>query len=144
MFRHKSSFLSLFLFLFISQLIICDVEPTRGKIFRPGNQENFQLMLQRYDIVVADFFADWCGPCKQMHKVIEALAQDADLDEILFIEVDTESQRALSAQYHISSLPTIIIFIDGKPLRFLYGVQDKKNLKKILLEVLSQTALVNA
>jgi thioredoxin 1 len=136
---------ALLFFLFITQPIICDSEsePIRGKIFRPSNQENFQLMLQRYDVIVADFFADWCGPCKQMHKVIEALAQDKDLDEILFIEVDTEIQKKISSQYHVSSLPTIIIFLDGKPLRALYGFQDKKKLKKILLEILRELSKIS-
>lgn len=111
-------------------------EPTRGKIFRPGTQENFETMLQRYDIVLVDFFADWCGPCKQMHKVIEALAQDKDLDQVLFIEINIDVHHALSSKYHISSLPTIIIFVDGKPLKTMYGYKDKKSLKNLLQEAL--------
>jgi thioredoxin len=129
----------LYIFLFLAQPIVCDIqpEPIKGKIFRPGNLENFESMLQRYDLILVDFYADWCGPCKQMHKVIEALAQDKDLDQVLFIEVNTEEQHALSARYHISTLPTIIIFLDGKPLNTLYGYKDKTSLKKILREALA-------
>ncbi len=137
--------LTLVSFILFSQPIFCESElhPIKGKIFRPGTEEHFETMLQRYDIILVDFFADWCGPCKQMHKVIEALAQDRDLDEVLFIEVDTEIQRTLSAKYHISALPTIIIFVDGTPLRTLYGYQDKKSLKKILQEALIQFSVAN-
>lgn len=129
---------ALFAFLLFSQPIFCDteLEPIKGKIFRPGSIENFEMMLQRYDIILADFFADWCGPCKNMHKVIESLAQDRDLDEILFIEVDTDSHRALALSYHVSSLPTLIIFVDGKPLKILHGYKDKRALKQILMEVI--------
>ena len=114
-------------------------EPTKGKIYRPGTTDNFEQMIHRYDIVLVDFFADWCGPCRQMHKVIEALAQDSQLNAVLFMEIDTDAQRALSAQYHISSLPTIIVFVDGKPITKLYGYQDKKSLKAVLLEALAYT-----
>lgn len=132
--------INFFAFLFFVQATICygGQEPIRGKIFRPGTIENFELMLERYDLILVDFFADWCGPCRQMHKVIEALAQDNDLDQVLFIEVNTDEQRALSARYHISTLPTLIIFLDGKPLVTLYGYHDKKSLKKILQEALLQ------
>lgn len=127
-----------FVFLLFAQASFCESsgEPIKGKIFRPGNAENFELMLQRYDLILVDFYADWCGPCKQMHKVIESLAQDRDLDQVLFIEVNTDEQRALSARYHIATLPTLMIFLDGKPLHTLYGYQDKKSLKKILQEAL--------
>ncbi len=138
--KFRIPFFALLACFLFTQPILADaeLEPIKGKIFRPGNPENFEMMLQRYDIILVDFFADWCGPCKSMHKVIESLAQDRDLDEILFIEVDTDAQRVLSNQYRISTLPTIIIFVDGRPLRTLYGYQDKKSLKQILLQALRE------
>lgn len=110
------------------------VVPTRGKIYHPGTDEHFQNAVNTYDLVVVDFYADWCGPCKQMHKVIEDLATDKDCDDILFIKVNTDHQRSLSNRYNITSLPTIIFFVDGKPIRAVYGYHTKKQIKQLIAE----------
>jgi thioredoxin len=104
----------------------------KGKLYHPGTVAQFKDMLHKYDLVVVDFYADWCHPCKQMNKVFDALIQDTALDDVLFVKVNTDAQPALSNEYNIRSLPTIILFVDGKPIRFLYGAQDKKNFKKII------------
>lgn len=103
--------------------------PTRGKIYHPGSDQQFHEVLNQFDLVVVDFYADWCGPCKQMHKVIEDLATDRECEDILFIKVNTDYHRSLSNHYNIYSLPTIIFFFDGRPIRTLYGYQNKKDLK---------------
>lgn len=106
----------------------------KGKLYHPGTTAQFKDMLHKYDLVVVDFYADWCHPCKQMNKVFDALIQDTALDDVLFVKINTDTQHSLSNEYNIRSLPTIILFVDGKPIRTLYGAHDKKSLKKIIQE----------
>ena len=81
---------------------------------------------------MVDFYADWCNPCRQMDKVITGLAEDDSHNMILFIKVDTEKHHSLSAKYHVYSLPTLVLFVDGKPINTIYGYRDKKTLKQII------------
>lgn len=72
------------------------------------NSENFDSTIQGNDIVLIDFWAEWCGPCKSFAPVYEAASeQHAD---VAFAKVDTEEQQALAGQFGIRSIPTIAVF----------------------------------
>ena len=70
--------------------------------------DNLDSTIQDNDIVLIDFWADWCGPCKSFAPVYEAAAEKHT--DIAFAKVDTEDQQALAGQFGIRSIPTIAAF----------------------------------
>ena len=73
--------------------------------------ENFDSTIMENDIVVVDFWADWCGPCKMFAPTFEA-ASEKD-PQIIFGKVDTEAEQSLAAAAGIQSIPTLMIFRDS-------------------------------
>lgn len=74
--------------------------------------DNFVQTIQDNDIVLVDFWADWCGPCKMFAPVYDA--ESAKHDDIVFAKVDTEDQQELGAAMNIRSIPTIMAFPRGR------------------------------
>lgn len=85
-------------------------------------QENFQEEVSGKPIIV-DFWASWCGPCRMLAPVIDALSEEYE-DKISVGKVNVDEQNALAAQFGIVSIPTVIIFKDGKEIKRLVGVHD--------------------
>jgi thioredoxin 1 len=70
--------------------------------------ENFEEVVRGNDIVLVDFWAEWCGPCRAFAPVFEAAARQHE--DIVFGKVDTEAQQALAGAFGIMSIPTLMIF----------------------------------
>lgn len=81
--------------------------------------------------VLIDFFAEWCAPCKAMKPVIENLKQELG-DRIRIIKIDIDKNNAIAASYKIQSVPTLMLFKEGKTLWRSSGARQLSELKNII------------
>ena len=77
--------------------------------------EKFNEMINGEQLTLVDFFATWCGPCKMMHPILEQLKEKMG-DHIRILKVDVDKNEALSMQYRIQSVPTLMLFKKGEML----------------------------
>ncbi|MBQ2938327.1 MAG: thioredoxin [Clostridia bacterium] len=90
--------------------------------------ENFQKeVLNSNDPVLVDFYADWCGPCKMMAPVVESLAEELK-GKAKVGKINVDQNQDLAIEYNVMSIPTLIIFKDGKETKRFVGVRDKNEI----------------
>lgn len=95
--------------------------------------ENFEQTLEENDIVILDFWAAWCGPCKQFGPIFEQASEEHP--DVLFGKVNTEEQQSLAASFGIRSIPTVAIFREQIPIFSQPGMLPQKALEEILKQV---------
>ena len=88
--------------------------------FRTSVEEN-------QGVVVVDFFATWCGPCKMLAPVFEQAGEEMQ-NEATFLKVDIDESLELARQFQISTVPTVMVFKNGKPVDSLVGFIPKEAL----------------
>lgn len=86
-------------------------------------KENFNDLIKNK--VVVDFYATWCGPCKMLGPVFEEVSKESDIE---FVKVDIDNHEDLCREYKVMSVPTLILFENGKEVRRNIGFIPKEKL----------------
>ena len=101
-------------------------------------EENFKNdVLESSEPVLVDFWAPWCGPCKMIGPIVEALAQEYEGKGVKVGKLNIDEHGAVASQFHVMSIPTLLFFKDGEVVDQLVGVQSKDALKKKIEELKS-------
>lgn len=97
------------------------------------NKDNFEQTVTGNDIVVIDFWASWCGPCKAFAPIFEKVSdQNSD---VVFAKVDTDQERELATAFDIRSIPTLMIFRESTILFSQPGMVPEKALQQLVEKV---------
>lgn len=114
-------------------------------VFDVAGVENFENLVVQHSAhkpVLVDFWAQWCAPCKVLMPLLEKII-DSYAGELLLAKVDCDVEQAIIARLGVQSLPTVVLFKDGKPVDGFTGVQSESDIRAFLSKHLPEPAEVS-
>ncbi|NHN42860.1 thioredoxin [Halorubellus sp. JP-L1] len=92
-------------------------------------ESQLDVLVAENDVVLVDFYADWCGPCQMLEPVVETLAADTDAT---VAKVDVDANQPLAQAYGVRGVPTLVLFADGDQVEELVGLQSEEELRTLV------------
>jgi len=90
------------------------------------------------NLVLLDFWAEWCGPCKQLSPILEKIAADYADKAVKLVKIDVDQDKVIASQFQIQSIPTVYAFFKGQPVADLTNYRSEGQLKRILDQLIAQ------
>ena len=94
---------------------------------------NFDTLVNEDRPVIVDFHALWCGPCKTQSPILKQIADELG-ERVRVIKIDVDQNQTLASRYQIQSVPTLMIFKNGKVIHKQAGVHSKQQIMSVLLK----------
>jgi thioredoxin 2 len=101
-----------------------------------GTDISFRKELETTTPVLVDFWAEWCAPCRAAAPVLEALARE-NAGQLKIVKINVDQNQATARQFNVMSIPTLILFINGKPIETIIGALSKDALTQKLKPLLA-------
>jgi thioredoxin 1 len=92
-------------------------------------------VLQQSGVVLVDFWAEWCGPCKMVSPILDQMSEEYE-GQLKIVKVNVDTESPLAEFYKVSSIPTMKIFLDGEPVHQWTGAKPKAGMLKELEDYL--------
>lgn len=93
-------------------------------------EDTFQKGIEKGTVLV-DFYADWCGPCRMLTPVLEKVAIELK-GQVTVVKLDIDHAQKIASNYQVTSVPTLILFKDGKEMGRLVGLRDGETIKDFI------------